>query len=58
MLCDSKGAHGLLAQNAFSKSTKTAPSFACLAWRTIDVFVDRAVGGNPFKPFGRWTTVF
>jgi alpha-tubulin suppressor-like RCC1 family protein len=25
---------------------------------TIDVFVDRAVGGNPFKPFGTWTMVF
>jgi alpha-tubulin suppressor-like RCC1 family protein len=24
----------------------------------IDVFVDRAVGGNPFKPFGTWTRVF
>lgn len=23
--------------------------------KTIDVFVDRAVGGNPFKPFGTWT---
>lgn len=22
---------------------------------TIDVFVDRAMGGNPFKPFGTWT---
>jgi hypothetical protein len=26
--------------------------------RTIDVFVDRAVGGNPFKPFGTWTKTF
>jgi predicted extracellular nuclease len=24
----------------------------------IDVFVDRAVGGNPFKPFGTWTKTF
>ena len=23
--------------------------------RTIDVFVDRAAGGNPFKPFGTWS---
>jgi hypothetical protein len=23
----------------------------------IDVFVDRAVGGNPFKPFGAWSIV-
>jgi hypothetical protein len=22
--------------------------------RTVDVLVDRAVGGNPFKPFGTW----
>ena len=26
--------------------------------KTIDVFVDRAVGGNPFKPFGTWTRTF
>lgn len=26
--------------------------------KSIDVFVDRAVGGNPFKPFGTWTTTF
>lgn len=25
---------------------------------TIDVFVDRAVGGNPFKPFGTWSKTF
>jgi titin len=25
---------------------------------TIDVLVDRAVGGNPFKPFGTWSTTF
>jgi hypothetical protein len=25
---------------------------------TIDVFVDRAVGGNPFKPFGTWNKTF
>jgi hypothetical protein len=24
----------------------------------IDVFADRAVGGNPFKPFGTWTKTF
>jgi uncharacterized repeat protein (TIGR01451 family) len=24
----------------------------------IDVFVDRAVGGNPFKPFGTWSKTF
>ena len=23
--------------------------------KTIDVFVDKAVGGNPFKPFGTWS---
>lgn len=26
--------------------------------KTIDVFVDRAVGGNPFKPFGTWSKMF
>ena len=26
--------------------------------KTIDVFVDRAVGGNPFKPFGMWSKTF
>jgi len=26
--------------------------------KTIDVFVDCAVGGNPFKPFGTWTEIF
>ncbi len=25
--------------------------------KTVDVFVDRAVGGNPFKPLGTWTLV-
>ncbi len=25
---------------------------------TIDIFVDRAVNGNPFKPFGAWGLVF
>ncbi len=26
--------------------------------KTIDVFVDRLVNGNPFKPFGTWTKAF
>jgi hypothetical protein len=26
--------------------------------KTIDVFSDRAVGGNPWKPFGTWTKTF
>jgi hypothetical protein len=26
--------------------------------KTIDVLVDRAVGGNPFKPFGTWSKTF
>jgi hypothetical protein len=26
--------------------------------KTIDVFVDRLVGGNPFKPFGTWSKPF
>lgn len=25
---------------------------------TSDVFVDRLVGGNPFKPFGTWSKTF
>ncbi len=25
---------------------------------TIDVLVDRAVDGNPFKPFGTWSKTF
>lgn len=28
------------------------------AKKTIDVFVDRAAGGNPFKPFGTWSKTF
>jgi hypothetical protein len=26
--------------------------------KTVDVFVDRLVNGNPFKPFGTWTITF
>ena len=26
--------------------------------KTLDVRVDKAVGGNPFRPFGTWTIVF
>jgi hypothetical protein len=26
--------------------------------RSVDVTVDRAVGGNPFKPFGMWTLIW
>lgn len=26
--------------------------------KTIDVFVDKLVGGNPFKPFGTWSITF
>jgi hypothetical protein len=26
--------------------------------KTVDVLVDRAVGGNPFKPFGTWSRTF
>ncbi|HEU4934677.1 MAG TPA: hypothetical protein VFT48_21510 [Pyrinomonadaceae bacterium] len=26
--------------------------------KTVDVFVDRAVGGNPFKQLGTWTKTF
>ena len=26
--------------------------------QTIDVLVDKAVGGNPFKPFGTWSRTF
>ena len=35
--------------------TATQPS-GPRAW--IDVFVNRAVGGNPFKPFGTWSIGF
>jgi len=26
--------------------------------KTLDVFVDRLIGGNPFKPFGTWSKTF
>ncbi|MEK6407428.1 MAG: FG-GAP-like repeat-containing protein [Acidobacteriota bacterium] len=40
--------------NAFSLGTSAGRG----PKKTIDVFVDRAVGGNPFKPFGTWTKSF
>lgn len=40
--------------NAFSLGTSAGPG----PKKTIDVFVDRAAGGNPFKPFGTWTKSF
>jgi hypothetical protein len=40
--------------NGFAFGTATGPG----PKKTIDVFVDRAVGGNPFKPFGTWSKTF
>jgi len=37
-------------RSGFSLSITTGPG----PKNTVDVFVDRAVGGNPFKPFGTW----
>jgi len=38
-------------RSGFSLSITTGPG----PKNTVDVFVDRAVGGNPFKPFGTWS---
>jgi hypothetical protein len=38
--------------NGFTQGAAAGPR------KTIDVFVDRAVGGNPFKPFGTWSVTF
>ena len=40
--------------DAFSLGTSPGPA----PKKTIDVFVDRAAGGNPFKPFGTWSRKF
>jgi hypothetical protein len=40
--------------NGFAVGTAAGPG----PKKTIDVFVDRAVGGNPFKPFGTWGKTF
>lgn len=40
--------------NAFALGATAGPG----PKKTIDVFVDRAVGGNPFKPFGTWSKTF
>jgi hypothetical protein len=40
--------------NGFALGTVAGPG----PKKTIDVFVDRAVGGNPFKPFGTWSKTF
>lgn len=37
---------------AFSNTAGPGPK------TTIDVLVDRAVDGNPFKPFGTWSATF
>lgn len=37
---------------ALSNTTGSGPK------KTIDIFVNRAVGGNPFKPFGTWSKTF
>jgi hypothetical protein len=43
--------------DVFSLQTQPGPVSPGLR-RTIDVFVDRAVQGNPFKPFGTWSKTF
>jgi hypothetical protein len=43
---------GLYLRDGFVLGTSPGPK------KTIDVFVDRAVGGNPFKPFGTWSKTF
>jgi hypothetical protein len=40
--------------NAFALGSVAGPG----PKKTIDVFVDRAVGGNPFKPFGTWSRTY
>jgi hypothetical protein len=40
--------------SGFTLGTATGPG----PKKTIDVFVDRAAGGNPFKPFGTWSKTF
>lgn len=40
-------------RNGFALDTTAGPS-----WLFIDVFVNRNVGGNPFKPFGTWSKTF
>lgn len=37
--------------NGFTLGTSAGPG----PKKTIDVLVNRNVGGNPFKPFGTWT---
>ena len=46
---DTAGDHFLLDGLALGAAPGAGPK------KTIDVFVDRAVGGNPFKPFGTWS---
>jgi len=41
-------------RDGFALSTLAGPG----PKKTIDVFVDRLVGGNPFKPFGTWSKTF
>jgi len=40
--------------NGFALGAPTGPG----PKQTIDVLVDKAVGGNPFKPFGTWSKTF
>jgi hypothetical protein len=40
--------------NGFALGTVPGPG----PKKTIDVFVDRLAGGNPFKPFGTWSKTF
>ncbi len=47
-------AHDYFLLSGLSLGTSAGPG----PKQTIDVFVDKAVGGNPFKPFGTWTKTF
>ena len=40
--------------NGFTQGEEAGPG----PKKTIDVFVDRLAGGNPFKPFGTWSKTF
>jgi predicted extracellular nuclease len=49
---------GGMSADYFLRSGFVLQTTAGASKQFIDVFVDRAVGGNPFKPFGTWTKTF
>jgi hypothetical protein len=49
---------GPLPKNYFLRSGFVLNTGAGSSRQFIDVFVNRNVGGNPFKPFGTWTKTF